>query len=265
MSTPDFKEVTDGCINGNGIFDELMRSAKAHLKEEYDEQRIRGAEYTAVYTTFIQGAMVQAIQWSLGAETAKNQAKLIEKQIEGQHIQNEILAAQLDQTLAQTELLRVQKDNAIEEGKLIPKQGNLLDEQIDGAGLQNQMITQQTLTEEQNTLNAIENVGTTKFNLEQVLPVQKEIYEQKVITEQAQTQDSGNNGAIEGVTGAQRELYKKQKDGFDRDAEQKAARAITDTYGVVIASDVSGDSVPEAVSKTNINTLLTNLRSSANI
>lgn len=256
MTDSDFKDITDGCPSGNGVFDEMMRSVKAHLKEEYDSQRIRGSEYTQVYLQSLQAAMTQSIQWQLGADIAKKQAELIEAQVEGQRKQNDILLEQLAQTIAQTELIRVQTANAIEEGKIIPHQKELVEEQVVQAGLQSQMITQQTLTEEENT-------KTAKYNVDEMLPAQKVIYDQKLITEQAQTQNTSVKGNIEGIVGAQRNLYNKQIDGYDRDAEQKAVRTLTDTYGVALSSDVTN--IPSAIENQNVSSALTSLLNNAGL
>ena len=53
---------------------------------------------------------------------------------------------------------------------------------------------------------------------------------QKVKTEKAQIQDIIDGEAVVGVTGAQTALYKQQKEGFIRDAEQKALKIISDTW-----------------------------------
>lgn len=53
---------------------------------------------------------------------------------------------------------------------------------------------------------------------------------QKVKTEKAQIQDIVDGEAVVGVTGAQTALYKQQKEGFIRDAEQKALKIIADTW-----------------------------------
>lgn len=53
---------------------------------------------------------------------------------------------------------------------------------------------------------------------------------QKVKTEKAQIQDIVDGEAVVGVTGAQTALYKQQKEGFIRDAEQKALKIISDTW-----------------------------------
>ena len=53
---------------------------------------------------------------------------------------------------------------------------------------------------------------------------------QKVKTEKAQIQDTVDGEVVVGVTGAQTALYKQQKEGFIRDAEQKALKIISDTW-----------------------------------
>lgn len=53
---------------------------------------------------------------------------------------------------------------------------------------------------------------------------------QKVKTEKAQIQDIVDGEVVVGVTGAQTALYKQQKEGFIRDAEQKALKIISDTW-----------------------------------
>lgn len=251
MNIQDFKQVTDGCVNGKGVFDELMKSVKAHLKEEYDAQRIRGSEYSNVYIASIQMAMQQSIEWVLRSEIAKNEALLLEQQIETQAKQVQLVVQQVEQAAASTDLTNAQVANTIAEGALIPKQGLLLDEQIQAAITQTALATQQRLTE-------IENTATANYNLTTMLPSQRAILDQKLITEQGQTQDVSVNGTIKGHVGAQRDLLKKQTDGFDRDAEQRAARTLIDAFGIAVASDLEGG--PDAISGTNISSALNVLR-----
>jgi len=53
---------------------------------------------------------------------------------------------------------------------------------------------------------------------------------QKKVTEQAQT--SGTNIDVDSVIGKQIQLYDAQKDGYRRDAEQKAAKLLADAWNV---------------------------------
>lgn len=58
----------------------------------------------------------------------------------------------------------------------------------------------------------------------------KELIAQKVKTEKAQISDTVDGLPVTGIIGAQIALYKQQKDGFIRDAEQKALKIISDTW-----------------------------------
>lgn len=225
MSEVNFDEITDGTIEGNGVFDAIMRSVKSHLKEEYQSSRIRGADYAAVYTQSIVNSMSQAIQWQLGAETAKNQALLIAAQIIGQEKQNLLIDQQILQLQEQVKLTKAQTDNTIAEGEILPFQKTLIENQVE-------MIKQQLLTEIQNTANI-------KFTVENMLPIQENLLGQKLITEKAQTQSITEQGVVEGILGKQMALYAKQTEGYDRDAEQKALKLIADVWGVGITADVT--------------------------
>lgn len=64
---------------------------------------------------------------------------------------------------------------------------------------------------------------------------EKALLTQKVVTERAQTQGIGVDD--NSVIGKQKTLYQAQTDGFKRDAEQKAAKALIDTWSVRRTTD----------------------------
>jgi len=70
---------------------------------------------------------------------------------------------------------------------------------------------------------------------------QNELMNQKIATEEAQTLDTTTTGstpgAVVGMIGKQKLLLAKQTDGFDRDAEQKAAKMMLDSYAVRRSTD----------------------------
>lgn len=238
----DFSDITDGDINGNGVFDVAMRSVKAHLLEEYQSQRITGAEYAQVYTNSLQATLTQVIQWQLGADIAENNAALI--------------AAQILKVQAEITLVEAQIDKIEAEILLIPKQGDLIDQQILTQQAQVKLIEQQVLTE-------VVNTATAQFNLDNMLPQQLILLVQKTITEQAQTESIINGVQVSGIIGKQVELYAKQIDGYDRDAEQKMIRLMTDTWGIGITSDV--DAIPDGVSIDKISDSFLIARNNADI
>ena len=63
-------DLTTGTLEGAGTFDALMRGFKVHLKEEYNQSRITGAEYTKAYTALVESAMGQGVQYLLGRDAS---------------------------------------------------------------------------------------------------------------------------------------------------------------------------------------------------
>jgi hypothetical protein len=64
---------------------------------------------------------------------------------------------------------------------------------------------------------------------------EKLLLAQKVVTERAQTQPTGVDA--DSVIGRQKQLYVAQSTGFTRDAEQKAAKLMADTWNVRRTTD----------------------------
>ena len=101
---------------------------------------------------------------------------------------------------------------------------------------QNALLDQQLLTEVQNTLVATAQKCKLQNEFmvlsQQIVKVTNEaaLLSQKKTTELAQV--SSANVASNSVVGAQVALYAAQKDGFTRDAEQKAAKLYFDTWNV---------------------------------
>jgi hypothetical protein len=65
---------------------------------------------------------------------------------------------------------------------------------------------------------------------------------QKTQTELAQVADVVATGTVVGIIGKQKLLFAKQTDGFDRDAEQKLAKLLIDSYAVRLTTSGDGDS-----------------------
>ena len=246
-----FKDITDGCPAGDGVFDQLMKSIKSHLMEEYTANRIRGSEYTQVYLQSLQTAMQQSIQWQLGAQIAENQAKLIEKQVEQAEKQLLLLEEQRQLLIVQTDQARQQTVNLALDADNIPKQGDLLEAQTEQVGKQTELIVLQAQAQQ--------------YNVEETLPAQKAILDQKLITEEAQTKTTTSQGPVEGQLGAQRGLYLKQTEGFDRDAEQKASRIVSDIWGISVSADVADTLIPDNVVKTQMDEMLSDLKNKAGL
>lgn len=136
ISTAD---LTTRQVGGDGVFDALMESFSNHLKAEYDKGRITGAEYTKAYIALSEAALGNATQFLLNREQS-------------------FWAAQMAQAQA------ISAKVALEQAK------------VDLVRVQIQARTQRADYAQAKLRLAVEDVNhcAAKFNLEQILPAQKE-------------------------------------------------------------------------------------------
>jgi hypothetical protein len=290
MSAIPISNLTQATIDGNGVFDVLMKANKAHLEAEFAKNRIKGTEYSTVYLGSLTQVMQTALAFVLAQSKTDLENQLLQKQIEVAEQQrlnliqeNLNLGAQKLQIEAQTALLVQQKSNLVVEADNIPKQGIVLDKQAlqiaqqtanltaEAANIPKQgllidankaQVTQQTANlvsqkaqvEAQTTLvtqqkeNAIVE-GTVlvaqecKLRAEYDLTMESKLktaqetalLTQKVVTERAQVTSMGVDA--DSVVGRQKALYVAQTNGFTRDAEQKAAKLLVDSWNVRRTTD----------------------------
>lgn len=87
---------------------------------------------------------------------------------------------------------------------------------------------------------------------------------QKTQTELAQVANAVATGPVVGVIGKQKDLFQKQTDGFDRDAEQKLAKIMVDTWSVRMTVDGQGNSAAAGISDAAINAVIVKARAGIN-
>jgi len=104
MADIQFTDVTTGVVDGTGVFDQLMRSVKAHINEEYDNGRIKGQDYATVYLGALQSAMNQAITFVLEKDNKSKQSELIDTQIALYNRQREGFDDNKNQKLLETQM-----------------------------------------------------------------------------------------------------------------------------------------------------------------
>jgi hypothetical protein len=281
-------ELTTGHIDGEGVFDKLMAATKAHLESEFNKNRIKGPEYSTVYLGALDQVMMTAMSFVVQKRQIALQADLLAQQIilAGIEVQKaaialEVLAlekikvaAEIDQINAQVLISTQQRLNLIAEAAKttaeilnVPKQGVLLDKQA--AMVDQQLVNLVSenagiLAKNANTLSEGLNIPKTGEVLDaQVCKLQAEfdltvntntkttgeiaLLAQKTASEKAQTMSMGVDD--DSIIGRQKLLYKAQTDGFQRDAEQKAAKLLVDTWSARRMSDEG--TVADGVNKLN--------------
>jgi hypothetical protein len=183
MADLTIQDLTTGAIDGDGIFDSLMRSLRAHLEREHEENRITGDAFANVYLGSLTAVLQNATQFALTKDQSALQAQLLEAQIlkmgEEQALvaqqrqnmiaehanilaQNEKLVA--EKALVEAQVASVTSDNQLKaqqilnlqaEALLIPKQGLKLDAEIEVANAQVLKVAADTALTDQQKLNMV--------------------------------------------------------------------------------------------------------------
>ena len=206
-------DLTQTTLEGSGVFDTLMRSMKAHLEAEYQKGRIKGAEYSTVYLGSLTAVLDASLNFLLQREKVALEAELMAQQVlvaqaevAKANAQVQVALAEVEKARVELEILGLTKEKIPAEIAVLHAQKCKLDAEFD-------LIKEQTIKSAQETL----------------------LLAQKVTTEKAQVSSIGVDA--DSVVGRQKALYQAQTNGFARDAEQKAAKLMADTWNVRRTTD----------------------------
>lgn len=166
-------DFTEAKVDGEGVYDILMKANAAHLEREFNSSRIKGSEYAQIYLGTMQATMQTAVSFfiqrhKLGyeAKILEMQAKIAEVELEKARVALEI--AQLEATKIPVEIEKLRSDilvneanignigadtartaqqtkNLVAEALNIPKQGLILDSQKQKADKEVQVLTAEIL------------------------------------------------------------------------------------------------------------------------
>jgi hypothetical protein len=227
VTPPTLADLTSATLAGNGVFDVLMKANKAHLEEQFDKGRIKGSEYATVYLGSLEHVLNNAVQFLLSKDKVALDAQLIEKQIALADAQLAQAAVELQIKQVQLEIAQQQKLETEAKIRHLDAQTALTTQQTINAGTEGTVLVAQEckLRAEYDVLME------TKLKTSQ----ETQLLTWKVTTEKAQTSAVGVDP--DSVIGKQKNLYQAQTDGFARDAEQKAAKILIDTWNVRRTTD----------------------------
>ena len=238
------EDLTTRVVDGSGVFDALMSGLSAHLKREYEQNRITGEQYTKAYTASLGGALQTATSFLLGRDQAYWQAVLAQMQARTTEIQVVTARVQLEVAKAQLATARIQALNAEAE-----------------FGLTKMKIA----TEDQQYCLLKMQTEQGEYTLNEIMPTQKTLLEEQVEVQRAQTLDTRTNGTvIRGSVGKQKDLYTQQITSYQRDAEVKAAKLFTDAWITQKTID-EGLLAPGAFRNESINVILRNIKANNDI
>lgn len=66
-------------VTGDGMFDDLMETATAHIEAQYQLGRITGSDYATVYLGTMQAIVQQAVQYTIGQAKTNAETDLLDQ------------------------------------------------------------------------------------------------------------------------------------------------------------------------------------------
>lgn len=246
--SPDFNidELTEGKLDGNGVFDKLMKTFELHLEREYNKQRIRGTDYANAYIGLINNALNQVSNYALEKSKLPLELQLLEAQIHKTATdtivatkQGGLIDAQIHKEMAQTEMLHLEMEYKF------PKELALIDEQIANMKAEIALkeyelkyikpiqlaLQEKELDIKEQQLRLAEYELLVKAPAEvRSINAQADLYNQKVVTEKAQTDASviGSGSVID----HNNKVLAQQAISYDNDSKLKATSMLVDTWKV---------------------------------
>lgn len=281
----DPTEITEGTIDGIGVFDQLMKAANIHIEREHKRNRITGSDYSKVYLGQLQTCLDQSIKFLL----ARDSNLLIQKQLEiadkenlikeqeliTKQKQNDILDRDIllqdkelllrneQISLATQEVLvaqeQVQKiksewESTVLENNNIHKKGALIDAQALEVKASEDLKVQQ----ERNLI--AENLNLTTEGLVLIeqrgkIAAEAALLGQKQNTEKAQTEGTA---AYNSTVYWQNQVLSEQAEGFKKDAKIRAGKALIDAWSIEGSAGGSfNNAIQEADIRDAVNTMIT--------
>lgn len=224
------EDLTNGSVDGPGVFDALMRGFKAHLEKEFKANRITGNDYTKAYIALTESAMNQGVAFLLGKDTAFWQAQMAQVQA---------FTARVQLETAKVQLASVQYEASTQRA--------------------NYALTKMKIATEEVTY------CSGKFTLEQMLPQQLLLLKEQTEVQRGQTMDTRTDGiAILGSLGKQKALYDQQIISYQRNSELNAAKLWSDAWITQKTID-DGLAAPEMFQNNAVNGVLSVIRQNNNL
>ena len=239
----DITNLTHATIDGNGVFDVLMRTVNAHLQKEWTANRLKGTEYSTVYLGALESTMNTSLQFLLAKDKLNAELAILEQQLV--NLKDELLTNAQQRSNLVTEQARIAAQTAQINAETlnVPKQGLLIDAQKDTQLQQKLNLADELLTAAQQRTNlSSENqaiIAKTANTAQQTsnllaeaanIPKQGAVYDStmlKINAEKALLTDKLDTEA------SQRTVLAAQASGYKRDAEQKAAEIMTRAFAAI--------------------------------
>jgi len=276
------EDLTTRTVGGSGTYDAIMASQAAHLKDEFNQGRITGAEYTKAYIALAQAAAGQAIQFLLGKDQAYWASVIAQGQALTARVQHETAKVQLAIALVEMNnqratfalnKIRLANEDAqygitkynlattlpAQTAQIVQQTANLLSENAN-ISKQGALIDSNKAVQDAQKLSIEKNTEVAGYNLDNLMPAQLTLIKEQGEVQRAQTLDTRSDAAaVAGSVKSQKDLYAQQVISYQRSSQTNAAKVWVDSW---VADSALQDSptVPTGFTSTNIGSVLTTLK-----
>lgn len=284
------EDVTERKEDGQGSYDAFMAGAKAHLRAEFENNRITGAAYAEAYVALNATAMSNGVQFALGKEQAMWAAitaqvaavtavvGLATAKVELARVRLSAQNEKAQYALTKAKLARESVDYCISKynlDEMLPQQkamivaqvaGQITKNDIDSYSLTNIMPKNLEMLTKQIAGQEIQN-NTGSYNLSTALPqqvaigrAQEALTKEQLEVQRAQTSNNRTDGLpVAGVLGKQKDLYTQQISSYQRNDERSASKIFTDAWITMKTID-EGLVPPSNFNNASIDTVLAKLK-----
>lgn len=203
----DIEELTTRQFAGSGVFDAIMESVYNHIDKEFQDGRITANEYTKQYAQMLEASLSNAVQFALQKDTAYWQGITAQMQAISARVQLEITIQE-----AKARLASLQYDALLKEA--------------------------QFTNTKMNTLGAESTYQISEYNLNSMLPTNKNLIEEQIEVQVAQTLEERTDGRpVKGSVGKNKDLITAQIQAFKDDAQYKIGKLHSDTWTAMRSTD----------------------------
>lgn len=189
------ESLTDRTVGGDGAFEMLMDSMRAHLQLEFEKGRITGDQYAKSYIEMTSIAMSTAVQMILGRQQAYWQALLVREQAKRAEAEAVTAVVGVETAKAQLAMMRFQAE--MTEAQMV-------------------LAKLQLASEDARYLLTHYQIDLTKEQIEAAR------------SQHSDTRTDGSN--VAGTVKRQRDLLEQQREAFIRDADARIAKMYLDGW-----------------------------------
>lgn len=264
------QELTVAAVGGSGVFDQMMKSTLAHLKDQFTSGNITKAEYASVYVQLVQSTMEGAIQFVLQKDQVYLASLLAKESVRRAEIERVQAAVALERIKLEAytqklQALTLQSEYARGKMQLATLSVEYCIAQYN---LQNTLPKQSTLLEKQ-ALQIDKGIQQTEAQIDQIeaqtdnLVEQKELIKEQVESQRAQTLDTRRDLVpISGAIGKQKDLQSQQIQSYVLDGKYKTTKLGVDAW-ITMKSVDEGLAIPVNLQQVTLNNTIGNLLTEA--